>query len=241
MEFRLRVSRASKLHLELQTEASSGMSPKTHREQHEILIADVISGAEILPPATDGAPSGTRSRPTWSLQRVVGDELRVENLDPSFFYQPGSDVRFSVRANSIADHASSRLTLETSVYRVSDGRTTTSGRAQFQVDSMGNSEAAPVDLTAPSEPGVYEVRCELVRDDEKIWKRFRRRDPPIIRVGRPIIVTDVTDPSQHEAIDPWQTVGVIRPSESSWSVGKWLPKQTLSFWFMTSMMLECLK
>ncbi len=57
-----------------------------------------------------------------------------------------------------------------------------------------------------------------------IWSRFRKPEPPIVQIGHPIVV--LSKEMQLHDVSAWRTVGEIRPSESSWSMGQWLPKQT---------------
>ncbi|MCH5373719.1 MAG: hypothetical protein JJ992_07065, partial [Planctomycetes bacterium] len=64
-------------------------------------------------------------------------------------------------------------------------------------------------------------------EDANIWSRLRRRPPPLTHVTRAIAIAHEPHASDDEAKKTsWDEVGVIRPSESSWSVGQWLPKQT---------------
>lgn len=159
---------------------------------------------------------------SWSLARVPFDSLRVESLNT--FFDPSSALTFQIRVQDFAPHASQAATLQYALIRVEDGEIVGSRRWPITFNSVGNSDPVEVSETAPAEPGVYEVRCEIVHEDDDIWSRFRRREDSLLRVGQPIVILPPPDNTSEKG--SWETAGVIRPSESSWSVGQWLPKQT---------------
>ena len=187
----------------------------------QIPLNDLIAGDRV---ESDGGLADASGEPNWSLQRITADELRVQNSSESQFYEPGSQLDFSVRANALVRHASRPLNLQCSLYRVGDGETVSMRRQPIKVNSIGDSEPMTINETAPDVPGVYEVRFEIVKDDGNLWTRFRKPEPPIVHTGHPIVVLS-KEMQLHDA-SLWRSVGEIRPSESSWSMGQWLPKQT---------------
>ncbi len=140
------------------------------------------------------------------------------------FTNPATPLELSLRSNALVRHVSRALVLQYSLYRVSDGETVSSHRWPIKVNSHGNCDPVTLNEPTPDTPGVYEIRCRIVKDDESIWTRLRRREPPIVRVARPILVLPKEPASQAITPPVWGEVGAIRPSESSWSVGQWLPK-----------------
>ena len=123
------------------------------------------------------------------------------------------------------DQLSQSHVLHYELYRVSDGETVETHRWPIQIDAFGNSPSVQLNETVPEVAGVYELRLQVEPDEENIWSRLHRRPPPLVRVTHPIAVLHGETVSE-DVEDPWREVGVIRPSESSWSVGLWLPKPT---------------
>ncbi len=168
------------------------------------------------------------SNATWSLQRIAGDELRIDFQQASKFYSPESEISFSVRGNSMIALASRSLVLRYELYRVGDDKVVSEKSWPLKIDASGHTDPILVTETAPSSAGVYEVRCSVGDNEDSIWTRLRRRDPPLAHVGKPIVVLPSTDAADTNVpAKPWETVGSIRPSQSAtWSVSQWLPANT---------------
>jgi hypothetical protein len=216
IEFRVQAPSTANLVIAVQTAATSELSNKIPLVK-KIALADLLTGAvmnEFL-----GALG------SWSLSRTAGDELRIEGLSSTIF-PPGTPLEFKVRTQNFTRHAKQLLTLHYSFYQVSHGETVVTHRQPIQVDPRGNSKEVVIKETTPTAPGVYEVRCEVVQEDDDVWSRLRRREEAVVRASQPFIVFDPLAPSADSGDTTWQSIGVIRPSESSWSVGQWLPKQT---------------
>ncbi len=227
MQLRIRASDQAKLRIEVTASVRNDSTSGSPPQVTEVLLAELMDGRTVGPdPSLTGESSDPPGKPTWSVARLAGDELRTQNIREVPFYEPGSPFSFSVRCNSLVRHVSRTLTLEYSLYRVSHGETVWSHRRSIKIDSRGNSEPVTIDEPAPQVPGVYEVRCQLAKGDDNIWSRLRRSDPPIVRVAQPIVVVAERDQVQFDKPERWHSAGVIRPSELSWSVGQWLPMQT---------------
>ncbi|MGI9469932.1 MAG: hypothetical protein ACR2NZ_00270 [Rubripirellula sp.] len=227
VRFRVRASRDAKIAIEfLQDDRNpdSNAAPNVH----EISLVDLLQGRVTKSEPIDD-PKATDNGFQWSVKRSAGDQIRLTGLNPVPVYEPGADLKLSLGLNAVADHASRELTLQYSVVRVSHGETVLLQRHPVHTDEQGNCPPISIDELAPDSPGIYELRCEVLEDDEKIWARLRKREPSIARVGRPFLVMRPEGIAPTEEPAPWETVGTIRPSESSWSVGQWLPKPATRF------------
>lgn len=164
-----------------------------------------------------------QSRVSWSLQRTPGDALRIE-LDPtSEWVSPGAEFSFAIRGNAFVGYASQSLYLRYELFRVGHGKVVAEQTWPVQIDAQGDTAPVTVTAAAPLDPGVYEIRCVITREEEKLWSRLRRRDPPLLAAGKPIVVLPVDAPAAVESRE-WKTVGEIRPSHAAaWSVSQWLP------------------
>jgi hypothetical protein len=237
LQIRVHASAEAKLRIEVSAntrhEPQAGRGPRVK----EILLSEIIDGRTIQSdPLTNDESADVPKQPSWSVTRIAGDGLRIENIRDVPIYEPGSQLRFAVRANSFVAQASRALTLEYSLYRVHDGETVSSRDWPIRVDSRGVSQPIEIDEPLPQLPGVYEVRCQLSRQEGNLWSRLRRSEPPVIRQTQPIVIASTKDQiasakdqSRADETKPWRNAGAIRPSESTWSVGQWLPKQTPRF------------
>lgn len=228
----LRVQASADAKLRIEVSANPRYDPTGERSSRvqEIALAELLDGRTIHAAESDGGDqSSAAKQPSWSVHRVAGDGLRVENIRDVPVYPPGSQFQLAVRANSLVAHASRPLSLEYSLYRISDGETVATRSVPMQVNTRGNSESISIADTLPELPGVYEVRCQLSKPDGNIWSRLRRSEAPIIRHARPIIIASRTEQPTATDDKPWRKAGVVRPSEPTWSVGQWLPKQTTRF------------
>lgn len=225
VQFRVRGSRETRLRVEFTGKADGEDWPIEPMPARELTLAEIVEAGAITSnpePTSEGA-----SEPAWTVARITGDELRVDGLPAVPVYEPQQPLHFSVRTSAMLRHASRQLTLQCSLERVSDGETVWSHRRTIPIDADGNSQPIPIDEAVPPLAGVYELRCQIAEDD-KFWSKLRRRDPPIVRVGRPLLV--IADPAADASSQTnWRSIGEIRPSESSWSMGQWLPKPTSRF------------
>lgn len=225
VQLRVKAMRHAKLAVEVLSSDRADFDSGVASAIKQIPLNEVITGAQVE--SVDGFTGGTNEgtvAPTWSLQRIPVDELRLQTAGTSQLYAPGAELQLTVRANALVHHASRALNLRYSLYRLGDGETVATHRQTITVNARGDSDLVTIQENVPNEPGVYEIRCQLTRDDENIWSRFRKAEPPIVQVSRPLLVVS-TAPQRHDSSE-WTTVGEIRPSESSWSMGQWLPKQT---------------
>lgn len=220
VEFRVRGDRDSKLAIRVSRFKPSEGASVDHLPSRELTLAELVENPEILSEAEAGTES---ERPSWTLNRVQGDPLRLEGLNVREIVQPGQEINYSVRCNALMSQSSQLHTLQASVIRVSDGETIHRSRHLMQIDARGDSPPVSISFSAPDEAGVYEVRSVLIREDENIWSRIRRRDIPLLSVAQPIIVHG---PREQPSEGVWNTVEELRPSESSWSVTTWIPQST---------------
>jgi len=129
------------------------------------------------------------------------DVLRVENSTGTIFFLPDSTIEFAATVESLTQHSSQRMKLSATLYRTSDGKAVSTRREIVPVDSTGDSDSIRYEFTAPDQPGVYEIRFDLTKDDDNIWKRFRKSEPAVARVGRPVFVISPQTANQEDA-DP---------------------------------------
>lgn len=214
-EMRIRGSRGARLLVE---RMPNGSQPTEEPTVHTIAITDLIKDTTIRHPGADEDKAAE-----WTITRVPSDRLRISDLAAVPVYQPGAPLHASLQANAMLDQASQSCVLSYELYRVSDGAIVQDHRWPIHIDAEGNSQPVALAEQAPEEAGVYELRVQIEADDENIWSRLRRRPPPLVRVTRPIAVLHRQNPAASDS-GSWREVGVIRPSESTWSVGQWLPK-----------------
>ena len=226
VQFRVRASPKAKLLVRVVT-GKDTVASRADVPVKEFLLSEIAQAQSPI----QSEQMEKDEKPLWTLSRLPGDELRVENLRPVPVYRPGDELNLALRSSALLRYASRSLVLQYSLLRIGDGETVSSRRWPLAVDPLGNSEPIVVDELAPELPGVYEIRCEIAADDQNIWSRLRRQDPPIVKVGRPFVVLPKSSeqPEEQTGDANWTSVGQVRPSESNWSVGKWLPKQTTRF------------
>ncbi len=220
-EVRVRGSREATLRVEMFAGPQQGTGERTIRE---IPLVDLLAAESI---ASSDPPESTASKASWTIRRVGGDSLRLEKLASVPVYPAGGMFELNMRANGMIDQRSHTHVLSYELYRVDDGKTVAAHRCPIQIDAYGNSEWIQWNESLPEVAGVYEIRVQIEPEDANIWSRLRRRPPPLTRVTRAIAILHKPHASDDETEKtPWDEVGVIRPSESNWSVGQWLPKQT---------------
>jgi len=118
--------------------------------------------------------------------------LQIRPAADSVFVVPGSPVTFSLSVDSLVAHASQRLQLRSSLISVASGEQIATRRQSVAIDSRGASASMAIEFSMPERLGVYEFRCELSQDDESLWNPFRRKSPPLLRAGRPLIIAPQT-------------------------------------------------
>ena len=228
VEFRIRGKRNAKISIRLARLETIENSSLDYLPSRELSLEELANLGEIHSHENHQTDP---ERPSWSLTRLPGDSLRTEGLPLVGTVAPEQDLKYTVACNSMLQHTSQQLTLHASLIRVNDGQTISSSRHIMQVDARGNSQAVTVDFQTPKAAGVYEVRSLVVKEDENIWLRIRRRDMPILKKGHPIVVhnEDQNTTNQPPVQSDWDAIGEINPSEPSWSVTTWIPQSTSRF------------
>ena len=170
-----------------------------------------------------------RQQPNWSISRAEKDELRLAGLKAVPVYEPGATLELAAAVNAMTSQASSVLTFHYAIIQVSNQKTVARHRKSISINAGGNSDVIPISAEVPETPGVYEIRCHLVEDDDRIWDRLRRRESPLLKTGRPFFVVPKSGTRLPSPVDTWKIAGTLKPAESNWSVGQWLPKTTTRF------------
>ena len=220
--FRARARRDAQLVIDVHVGGETASDEwKSQPTTTRLPVADLLNGKPVSSEESD-APYD------WSIQRVAGDTLRVDFGSESMF-APDSKFDLSMRTSGLTLLASQPAILRYELYRVSHGTVVAEQSWPIEIDADGNTSPVVRSETAPTEPGVYEVRCSVNSDEGNIWSRLRGREPPLVAVGRPIIVLPSVpvqqDIGSSERSTGWQTVGEINPSQTaSWAVGqRWIP------------------
>jgi hypothetical protein len=195
----------------------------------EISLAELIQKKTLESETPFTASKAAQQQPTWSISRSKDDEIRLTGLQAVPVYEPGSPLELAVAVNAMANQASSVLTFHYSIVQVANQKTVLRHRKTISINAAGNSDVLPISEAVPQAPGVYEMRCHLSQDDDRIWERLRRREPPLSKIGRPFFVVPKSGITVPPKKDIWQSAGTLRPSESNWSVSQWLPKTTTRF------------
>ena len=195
----------------------------------EISFADLLQKKTLLSDTPFVASKTAKQRSRWSIRRAEDDEIRLTGLQAVPVYEPNEPLELAAAVNSMTREASSVLTFHYSIVRVSNQKTVVRHRTSISINAAGNSDVIPIAETVPEIPGVYEIRCHLSKDDDRIWERLRGREAPLVKMGRPFFVVSKPGTSSPAEIDNWQIAGTLRPSASNWSVGQWLPKTTTRF------------
>lgn len=195
----------------------------------EISFADLLQKKTLLSDTPFVASKTTKQRTRWSIRRAEDDEIRLAGLQAIPVYEPNEPLELAAAVNAMTREASSVLTFHYSIVRVSNQTTVVRHRKSISINVNGNSDVIPIAESVPETPGVYEIRCHLSGDDDRIWDRLRGREAPLVKLGRPFFVVSKPESSAPPEIDNWQIAGTLRPSASNWSVGQWLPKTTTRF------------
>ncbi|WP_146532843.1 hypothetical protein [Rubripirellula reticaptiva] len=216
--FRLRCSENGILRLRSRNPENRS-SDQNHDEVLEIAVKKLTTGAAFESPNKDS------SSPTWTIQRLETDSVRIRVGEKHSICVPDQPIDLSVRINSIPGRASSTVLMKYGFYEVSRGQTIHSGQKPVTLDANGNSPTITIDDNVLHDEGVYEFRCEIETDQDKLWSRLRRREPVIASNRTTLVVMSSRVAPDLESESNWNTVNVIRPSETTWSVDQWLPKQ----------------
>lgn len=195
----------------------------------EISFADLLQKKILRSDPPLASSKTTERHSTWSVGRAEDDEMRLTGLQAVPVYEPNAPLELAAAVNAMTHQASSVLTFHYSIIQVSNQKTVVRHRKSISINSAGNSEVIPITEAVPATPGVYEIRCHLSKDDDRIWDRLRGREAPLVKIGRPFFVVSKPGTPAPTDTENWQIAGTLRPSESNWSVGQWLPKTTTRF------------
>ena len=195
----------------------------------EMSFADLLQKKALLSDTPFVASKTAKQRPNWSICRTEDDEIRLAGLQAVPIYAPNEPLELAAAVNAMTREASSVLTFHYSIVRVSNQKTVVRHRKSISINAAGNSDVMPMAETVPEIPGVYEIRCHVSKDDDRIWDRLRGREAPLVKIGRPFFVVSKPGTITPTETDNWQIAGTLRPSASNWSVGQWLPKTTTRF------------
>ena len=231
VRIRLRVKGTPKTRIIIETldEPRNPEGVRTDQQIREINFSD-LQQKKVLQSDPPGTASSTGNQSsTWSIRRAANDEMRLNGLQAVPVYEPNAPLELAAAVNAMTGQASSVLTFHYSIVQVANQKTVTRHRKSITINAAGNSDVIPITESVPEAPGVYEIRCHLTKDDDRIWDRLRGREAPLVKIGRPFFVTSKPETNTSPETDIWQFAGTLRPSESNWSVGQWLPKTTTRF------------
>ena len=231
VRIRLRVQGTPDTRIVIESLEESRNPKEFHTAQpiREISFADLLLNKVLLSDTPLVASKIATQRSDWSIQRADTDEIRIAGLQPVPVYQPNEPLELAAAVNAMTRAASSVLTFHYSIVQLSNQKTVVRHRKSISINTAGNSDVIPITEVIPETPGVYEIRCHLSKDDDRIWDRLRGREVPLVKMGRPFFVVSASEPIPRTEIDDWQIAGILRPSASNWSVGQWLPKTTTRF------------
>ena len=229
VRFRVRGTRNARIVIEIVDDSRHRTRSAIAQPVREIALADLLQAESLQSETTFSTNDTTQPQPSWSIRRVKNDEIRLSGLPAVPAYNPGDEVDLAIAVNAMTQQASTALTLQYSIVHVSNNETIVLHRRPISINANGNSDAVRITEAIPDTPGVYELRCQVSKDENRIWDRLRRREPPLLRIGRPFFVVPEEGMTIPPAAKTWKTAGTLRPSESNWSVGQWLPKTTTRF------------
>ncbi len=195
----------------------------------DISFADLLQKKVLLSDAPLAVSNTSKQRASWSIRRAEADEIRIAGLRAVPVYEPNEPLELAAAVNAMTPEASSVLTFHYSIVQLSNQETVVRHRKSISINTAGNSDMIPIAEVIPETPGVYEIRCHLSKDDDRIWDRLRGREAPLVKMGRPFFVMSKSGTSVPTEIDSWQIAGTLRPSASNWSMDQWLPKTTTRF------------
>lgn len=142
-----------------------------------LLLAEPLSGGLLW--ADGELPAGTEP---------AAGTLRIIPREPTAFAVPGLPLACSAQVDRFVEHASQQLQLRSFLVSLADGKQVATARQSITLDARGSSASIPLEFQTPDQPGVYELRCELSKESELTWNPFRRKVPPLLQAGRPLVV-----------------------------------------------------
>ena len=229
IRFRVQGTRNSRIVIEILDDPRTRTGSPIAQPVREIALTDLLQVESFHSETTFSTTHTAEQQPSWSIRRVKNDEIRLSGLPAVPVYTPGEELNLAAVVNAMMRQASTALTLQYSIVQVSNDETIVLHRHPIRINSNGNSDPIRITEVAPDTPGVYELRCQVSEVEDRIWDRLRRREPPLLRIGRPFFVVPEQGITIPPTANPWKTAGTLRPSESNWSVGQWLPKTTTRF------------
>lgn len=233
----------------VQEDTGRSGNPETQRERAAQPDADANSeqnrGQTTRPNTTDlntplpntaevsARGDSVRSVQVERLGLRLGTSLRVVRAGEKMPWVFDIDPRDLVPDGFAASGDS--LSLRYAVYRVDWGRKVASGRREWNANNATLTQTLSIDDPAPKTDGVYEVRFEWVRRSEKLWARLRPKDVVLEKLSLPMLVL-APEGEVHFTASPWQTIGLIQPSEpaipldtaitrsTAKVLGQWIPE-----------------
>ncbi len=185
----------------------------------EIAVQKLLAGEAIE------SSGNTDETPTWSVRRVESDTIRIRVGTSESICKPDQPIDLAVCVNSLSSHASATVMMKYGFYEVARGQMIHTGQKTVKLDTHGNSPPITIHDNVLHDEGVYEFRCEIESEHDKLWSRLRRRESAIASRRETVVVISRQLAPELVSESNWSTVNVIRPSETTWSVDQWLPKQ----------------
>lgn len=167
----------------------------------------------------------------WSLGRVADDVIQLTSTGPTWpLTESNEAMNLSVKVNRLVSARSRPVLLKYELHRVADGRMVNHEETTVTLDKDGNSSSIKLDDYSPATPGVYEIRCRLIEDDNgTLLSRLRREEITIAELRRPLVVfADSEQASVSETIDDsaWNDIATIDPAEKpEWQYIEWISSQ----------------
>ncbi|OYP38395.1 hypothetical protein [Rhodopirellula sp. MGV] len=145
-----------------------------------------------------------------------------------------SPAALSLSINSLIEHAGTQVRLQYELVEVPSGNVIGREQTEVDLDAQGNSTPISIADRAPTEPGVYEIRVQLLHPKDKLWERFTLRSSDlkstetIAELKTPWLVSPVGSPvTAPQARSAWQLIGqVSRFDASHWIGTRWIPDPT---------------
>ena len=136
----------------------------------------------------------------------------------------------TVRIRSLPEHTDRDLVLVYELVRVDDGAVVGREQTDLRLNDAGDSDAIAIASSAPTEPGVYEIRCRLSEKTDRIWSRLTGSADAIARIRTPWLVyrdtssTDTSATNRQRSGSTWiDPVPIQRIDPSDWETPSWIP------------------
>lgn len=152
------------------------------------------------------------------IQRVGGDQLRVQFERSSLVFGPGESFTFTVVPHASGLEDTSNLRCDLQLMR--SGRSEAVWAQSEEVTTLANGDLqaiGPVTLSLPAAEGVYQIAIAVHR------KRFRDtfvRSKPLLQRDLQLVV--IAPDSSAGSDGPWQLIQTIDPQHASWI--EWLTR-----------------